>query len=79
MFSFYSNSLLQSQIKISLPVNILLSFLRPILTMELCSFDIPLYEKILKTKEIGKKIIYKDVTETTMDDAEKAALSGNKR
>lgn len=44
--------------------------------MALDSFDVAEFDRLLTANEFGKKIIYKDVTETTMDDALKAAHEG---
>lgn len=43
----------------------------------MADFDISLASKGLKTKYIGKRIVYKPVTATTMDDAENGARHGN--
>ncbi|XP_033752342.1 uncharacterized protein LOC117336082 [Pecten maximus] len=44
--------------------------------MALDTFDVAEFEKHLTANEFGKTFIYKDITETTMDDAFKAAKEG---
>lgn len=43
----------------------------------MADFDISLASKGLKTKYLGRRIVYKPVTATTMDDAENGARHGN--